>query len=449
MIALQEVRPAVPAPVVDRKGTEVRIAEADFPKPFHIGLQYSSPARGTWTIAHSPMLIPECHEIYVCCACCLHGVVLSADEIPGGSDRFSMVTVTNENILRGDLETMMIDGVSAILEEMPVRPKCVEAFTSCIQHFLHIDIKYVYRKLRERFPDIAFIDGYMIPTLQRSFSPDVLGRRQLTRAIPDRPQKKAVNILVNYYPVDPESELVQMFRNGGYTVRDFAACATWEDYLAMGEAGVNLYFLKEAKPAAEDLARRLHRQSCYVPYAYLPERIRAQMTRLSEKFSLPLPDLDRLESEMEAKFERLRAAAGSTPVAIDYTATPKPLELARFLLERNFDVYVVYTDGLSEEEKEDFLWLQEHAPDLLLRPTQHYKMRLLPRDDVERKERILAIGQKAAFFTGTDRFVNIIENGSLTGFSGLMSLAGQMEEALHNPKNVREIIQVKAWGCKG
>ena len=65
-------------------GADIAIGQASFPKPFYIGLQYASPARGHWTIAHSPMLIPGCHEIYVCCACCLHGVVLSADEVPDG-----------------------------------------------------------------------------------------------------------------------------------------------------------------------------------------------------------------------------------------------------------------------------------------------------------------------------------------------------------------------------
>lgn len=129
------------------------------------------------------MLIPGCHEIYVCCACCLHGVVLSADEVPDGAGRFSMVTLTNENLIKGNLEEMMIDGISHIIDDMPERPKCVEGFTSCMQHFLHIDLHVVYDTLRQKYPDIDFIDGYMIPTLQRRFTPDILGRRQLVRAV--------------------------------------------------------------------------------------------------------------------------------------------------------------------------------------------------------------------------------------------------------------------------
>ena len=76
----------------------VRIADADFPAPFRSGLEYSSPARGTWNIVHTGMLIPEAHEIFVCAAGCLRGVVLTAAEM-GAQDRFSTVAVRENNLL--------------------------------------------------------------------------------------------------------------------------------------------------------------------------------------------------------------------------------------------------------------------------------------------------------------------------------------------------------------
>ena len=242
MIYENEIRPRVPTIRVAPDGAEIDIGEASYPKPFHIGLQYASPARGHWTIAHSPFLIPQCHQVYVCCACCLHGVVLSAHEIEGGAERFSTVTVTNENIIKGNLEEMMIDGIAHIVEHLPERPRCVEGFTSCIQHFLHIDIHLVYAQLRKRFPDIDFIDGYMIPTLQRRYSPDVLGRRQLMRAVTALPVRKKVNFIVNYYPVDKESELVRMRVDAGWEIGDFADCKTYADYKDLGAAQAEIFF---------------------------------------------------------------------------------------------------------------------------------------------------------------------------------------------------------------
>ena len=43
----------------------IPIGKASFPSPFVSGLEYASPARGTWNIVHTGMLIPEAHEIFV------------------------------------------------------------------------------------------------------------------------------------------------------------------------------------------------------------------------------------------------------------------------------------------------------------------------------------------------------------------------------------------------
>ena len=451
MIYENEVTPKnIPQITVSKKGCEESIANVPFPTPFHIGLHYAAPARGTWTIAHSPMLIPELHEIYVCCACCLHGVVLSSEEIPnGGADRFSMVTVSNENIIHGDLEDMMIDGVAEIINGMEKKPKCVECFTSCIQHFLNIDVKLVYRKLNEMFPDIDFIDGYMIPTLQRKFTPDVLGRRQLTRAIQELPKKdKTVNIMGNYYPVDPDSELWDVFKKGGYTVQDFCSCKKYEDYKALGEAQANLYFLTAARNAVKDLERRIGQEPVYIPYTYSYKKLRENYALLSSKFDIPEPDYNDLEMQCEKAMSELKGLIGDTAIAIDYAATPNLLSLTRYLLEHSFNVHVIYADAFLKEEEEDFKWLQENHPRLLVRPTIHYKMRLLPRDESEKLGGMLTIGQKSTYFTGSDHFVNLIENSGLYGYRGILKLSALMEDAYKASKSVPDIIQVKAWGCK-
>ncbi|WP_296903262.1 nitrogenase component 1 [uncultured Megasphaera sp.] len=451
MIYENEIHPPqVPRYHVTPEGAEIDIARASFPQPFHIGLKYASPARGHWTIAHSPMLIPECHEVYVCCACCLHGVVLSADEVPDGAARFSTVTLTNENLIKGNLEEMMIDGITHIIEDMPQKPKCVEGFTSCMQHFLHIDLRVVYDTLRKRFPDIDFIDGYMTPTLQRRFTPDILGRRQLMRAVRKQPRQKAVNYVVNYYPVDPENELTKMLQQAGYAIHDFADCKTYEEYKAMGESEANIYFLENAAPAAKDMEKRLDQKPLYLPYAYDYDKLRQNLQTAADVLGLSLPDTAPWEEEIEAKTKALLENVGSTHIAIDYTATPRPLGLAKFLLTHGFNVYAVYLDEISPEEKDSFTFLQQHYPTLSLRAVSHFKRRLLPRDDSKKYGKVLAIGQMAAYFADTKYFVNLIENSGLYGYVGLSKLIDWIgrANAAENPK-MRAIIQVKAWGCHG
>ena len=98
------------------------------------------------------MLVPECHEIFVCAQGCLRGVVLSAAEL-GLQRRFSTITVTEEHLRDGQLEDTIIEGVTHILERLPKLPPAVLVYSSCLHHFSGADLGWAYRKLSEAFPD--------------------------------------------------------------------------------------------------------------------------------------------------------------------------------------------------------------------------------------------------------------------------------------------------------
>ena len=141
---------------------------------------------------------------------------------------------------------------------------------------------------------------------------------------------------------------------------------------------------------------------------------------------------------------------GDMEISIDYTATPRPLGLARLLLSHGIRVSSVYADSFTPEEQEDFYWLKEHFGNLQLYATVHPKMPRFARDKArETREGLLAIGQKAAYFTGTRHFVNLLEGGGLYGFGGLCRLMELMRESAREEKNTEAIIQVKGWGCCG
>ena len=115
------------------------------------------------------------------------------------------------------------------------------------------------------------------------------------------------------------------------------------------------------------------------------------------------------------------------------------------LLQHGFAVQRVYTDGVSGEDGDDFFWVREHYPDLALYSMRHAKMRRIDRrTDVP----MLAIGQKAAYFTGTAHFVDIAENGGLRDFRGIRTLLDWMIDACRTEKEARESINLKGWGCR-
>ena len=209
----------------------VRIADAAFPAPFRSGLEYSSPARGTWNIVHTGMLIPEAHQIYVCGAGCLRGVVLTAAEM-GTMDRFSTVAIRENNLLDGDMEDLVIEGVSDIIGKLPKRPPAVLVFTSCIHHFTGVDLDMIYARLRERFPDIDFADCYMNPIMRKSgLTPDQLMRSRLYMPLHERPKNlSSVAIIGNDLAAQSDSDLVRLLKASGLRIHEITSCKTYEEY---------------------------------------------------------------------------------------------------------------------------------------------------------------------------------------------------------------------------
>ena len=61
--------------------------------------------------------------------------------------------------------------------------------------------------------------------------------------------------------------------------------------------------------------------------------------------------------------------------------------------------------------------------------------------------KLVAIGQKSAYFKDTNHFVNLIESGGLYGYRGLRRLMELLAEAYSAEKPMRELVQVKGWGC--
>ena len=429
----------------DGPAVSLPIGEASFPSPFPSGLEYSAPARGTWNIVHTGMLLPESHQIFVCAAGCLRGVVLTAAEM-GASHRFSTIAIEENNVLNGDMEELIIDGVTDILNGLSHLPRAVLLYTSCIHHFMGCDLPRCHQILRQRFPQVAFTDCYMNPIMRKSgLTPDQLMRRQLYSFLPSGPkEEKSVNIIGNDFVTDRDSELMDMLRRGGCTVREIGDCRCFDEYLAMSRSAWNITYQPAARAAGEELERRLGQKHLYLPYSLGMEEIDRNLYTLAEALSVAPPDTAALRAEAEQALREAAEEIGGCPIAIDYTAVFRPLGLARLLLEHGFQVTRLYADSFTGEEEEDFRFLQQHAPSLMLYPTVHPSMRRACR---QTGEKILAIGQKAAYFTGSDSFVNIVECDGMYGYRGIIRLAGLMRQALREKKDARRLIQIKGWGC--
>ncbi|CAB1250281.1 putative Nitrogenase [Clostridiaceae bacterium BL-3] len=428
-------------------GEEIRIRDAEFPSPFLSGLEYNAPARGPWNIVHTGMLIPQSHQVFVCAEGCLRGVILTAAEM-NAMDRMSWVSVHENDLLDGSMERNIVDGTADILNKMDTLPPAVLVFISCIHLFTGCDFKVALTELSTRFPGVDFVECYMTPTMRKSgLTMDQIMRRQLYSPLRSvQKNKKYVNIIGNDRPTDESSEFVSLIRGAGFEIRDIALCKTYGDYLKMAESAVNITYLPAAFAAGEELCQRLGQNYLYLPLSYSYKEIMENYRKLSNVLEIKMPDFSDAMDRADKALKDAYRIIGNIPIAIDYTSTPRPLGLARLLVEHDFAVKKVYVDSFLDEDGRDFVWLKENKPELVLSSTVHPKMRFAAHGSHD--EKVLAIGQKAAYFNETGHFVNIVAGGGMYGFDGIVRLAEMMTDAYLHEKDVKTVIQYKGLGCE-
>lgn len=435
--------------------TEVFIKEASFPVPFQPGLEFNSPAHGNWNIVHTGMLVPEAQQIYVCADNCMRGVVLTAAEM-NAADRFSFVIVEEKDLLGGNLEDVTIEGVTDVLKRLDKKPKAVLLFTVCLHHFLGSDLDRIYGELEKRFPEIFFMRCFMDPIMQKTGpTPDQKLRLAMYDAVQERKaDPKCVTVLGSDFVLDEGSDICRILKKNEILLREIPTCETWEDYQNLGEGSLILNCYPAGKFGAEKQAERLGRPFLYLPGSFYYGEIQEQEEKLlgmlgqqnnRKTGKINGLDIEKEIRECEEALSHAHQIIGDTPIAVDYLFHPRPLGLTKLLLTHGFQVQSVFLDSISPEEKEVFFWLKENYPELKLISTVRPEMRVRTR---QQSEKILAIGQKAAWFTGSRNFVNMVQGGGLWGFDGIRHTAQLMVEAFHEEKDPEDLIVRKGWGCE-
>ncbi len=423
-----------------------RIADMTYAYDADIGLSYASPVRGVWNIVHIGTLVPESHEIFVCPTSCLRGVVLTTAEM-GHPELMSTITVGEDNILDGDMEEALQRGTERIIAELPARPRAMLIYTSCIHHFLAVNYHRVYRVLREKYPEIDFIDCYMDPIMRRKSPPVPSLWRQIHRLL--RPGAEVnplqANLVGNCFRYGEYSDLNAYLEAGGVRVMDLNTCDSYDTFLTMNASRVNFIFHRTAIRAAKDMKIRLGQDWMELRPGYDYGEIDADLARAGGFFGLSPrngEEIARERAETEAEAERTREALEGWKISVDYTAVDRPLELALYLLRHGMDVESVFVDVFTESE-EIFEALRRARPELKIYQSVGWNIRRMRRTHTGKT---LAVGQKSAYFLDTNYFVNIIENDGMYGYRGIRRLMRLMREAAAAEKPMRELVQIKG-GC--
>ena len=421
----------------------VRLGDADRNGLFASGLEYNPPARGMWNIVHTGMLVPGAHEIFACAQGCLRGVILTAAEMLE-LDRLSWISVSESDMFDGTLESNIVDGVRDIIAKLGKHPPVVLLYLSCIHLFAGVDFDDVIRELSESFPDIHFVDCYMTPTMRTTVSPVMKMSAQIYGALEPRPlDPKVIGIMGNDRATDEDSELVRIIRSSGFELRDITLCRTYEEYLRLAESSINISHIPTGVLAGDELQRRFGAKHLHLPARYDYNGIADNYRKLCGALGVAIPDFSEEIAAAEAALAEAKAVIGDTAVAVDYTAVTRSFELSLLLKKHGFNVKYIVADTAGGEE-EAFDSLRELDPDIEVYSAVNVNMLDMPERE---HEPVLAVGQKAAYYFSTDRFVNMIVNGGYYGYSGIRKIAELMKDAYEVPKDRRELLKLKGMGC--
>ena len=462
------------APIKNRITTEaghegpsrIPVSKAAFPAPFAQELEFNPPVHETWNIVHIGMLMPQAHQIYICSDNCMRGVVMTAAEM-NAIERFSCVVLEEKDMHSGNLEEITLEGVSDVLDKIRRKrgeerlPKAVLVFPVCLHHFMGCDLRYVYKELEKRFPQIVFIKGWMDPIMQKTGpSPDMKLRKAMMDILEQPKEKSGLTALLgDIYALDPESDLMRLIHAADNVRGTFSYplqiqdCGTLEEYQKLSGREVLITRSPMSAVSIRQTARRLGCKGLYLPavmdYAGIRRELETAAQTLGTSVEQAGISFEEEEKQCEEALRHLHGMIGDTPVAVDYIAVQRPLGFARLLLERGFAVREVYLDAVSPEEEDDFLWLRENYSEVLLCSTIHVKGRLLHAGAIDSEHSgYLAVGPKAAWFCGTEHFVNLVDYGGMWGYSGIRKMAALMEDAFENAKDTRDLVPRKGLGCE-
>lgn len=458
-------------------------------------LEYTCPSHGGWGMVRIGMMIPECHQLFVCpSACGRHGALGAIEQ--GFKDRLSYLYLEQSDIISG-YDNAMIEAVGEVLNRLKKRPKVMLVFVSCIDDLIGTDGDAVIAELSQRYPDIQFRMGHMNPISTDSNEPPLVTTWKSVYSLMEwngEKRKPAINMLGNYVPVHSEGEIYELMKLIGVEVHHIGTYTTYEELRNMGNHYINLLLSSKVERVGELLERteKIRYQNGHITcdFAEIRENYKVLFENLSAvaednentELSICMKEnraeletvLDKAENEARAAIAKAKEAIGNREIYIDYSAFGKPLEAAKFFYEQGFKIARVYVKDM-DEDSEIYQWLKRETNIEIIKANHHvtvntWKAKLknhscsCSKTDTkcgcgtsdtnetccmtgEENRAInqagdsISVGMEAAYISGSPHVVAVFQNEGMYGFHGVTLLMEKLCEAAKKEADMEEVIR--------
>ena len=404
---------------------------------FEKTLQYVSPAHGGWGVIRVAALIPESQMLFVCpFACGRHGAL--GGIMNGIKDRIHYLYIDESDIVSGNYEHLIPDGVTELFDFLEKRPKLLFIFVSCLDDLLGTDHESLNEELSQMYPDVHFVTAHMNPFKMDTKIPPAVGLQLSMYHLfsNNLPKLNQINMIGNNAYVDEKCELFSLLKNAEYKIKHVGQCSSFDDFMSMQQSKLNLVLHPCAKMAAERME-----ELAKIPYqlafnTYDPDEIETYYNSLEQNLNIRLADFTEYKQNAIEAIKQTQKIIDNTPVAIDYQSVLKPFSLAKVLVEYGFNVKAIFCDDISEFEKSKCEWLLEKNPEIQIISAVHP-------DSVKFENKIpdcLCIGFSGGYLTKSVHVVDLMEDEYLYGFWGIEKLMEKIRFAFENKTDVNKII---------
>ncbi len=406
---------------------------------FEKSLQYVSPAHGGWGMIRSAALLPESHQLFVCpSACGRHGAL--GGIMNGIKDRIHYLYIDESDIVSGNYENLIPDGVKELFDFLSEKPKALLIFVSCLDDLLGTDHSSLNEKLSLLYPTVKFITCHMNPFKMDTKVPPAVGLQisllgsQFTQ---NYLKKNQINMIGNNAYVSLESEIYILMQNAGYTVHHLGLCKTFDDYLLMQYSKLNLILHPSGSIAGDMMEKKAGIKKQLAFNTYDPDEIEDIYHGIEHNLGINFGNLTPYKQCAMEAIRHAQSVIGEYPLVIDYQSVLKPFSLACLLINNGFNVKMIFCDGVSDFEKESYNYLKQNVSDLKIIEALHP-------DSVKFENKLedcLCIGFSGGYLTKSIHVVDLMEDEHLYGFWGTQKLMEKLVSAYKSITDVNKIIE--------
>lgn len=393
-------------------------------------LHFNGPGAAGFGVKRTAMLLPESVMLLVAPSCCgRHGTVTGNNT--GFDDRMFYLQITERDLVTGKYLSRIPEAAKLVAAR---GPKVIFLCMTCVDAIMGTDLERIARKV-ETETGIKTVGSFMDPISREGRkAPMVSVRRGIMGALEPLEagtglDKKAVNIIGDYVPVDAESDLYKAFADKGFEkVRQISACRTYEEYKQMNQASLDVVISPQGVAAAADMEKKLG-----IPYVHLrncfgPGRIEKEYQKLGYKDDFAKEQVMGKLRDFAKKHEGLKFGIGEA-------VNGNNLELALTLLEAGVNVSYVYKNILGDYEMEMFAEIAKIKPELKVYSGVHPSMSGAELEPVD-----VAIGLDAGYVSKEASSVCWNMERQAFGYQGIHALLAEIEARIENPIPHKEQI---------